>query len=117
MDKSGQFHNAEAEEMYAYFSKAIAELRYSLQSGESTVAFAQAKTLPAINKMRQMMDEAEEEVLGENELDDVDKIDFDFMPMSGPLPYLVGSINERLDLVEAMIQVLHEMIEENNCKQ
>ena len=115
MDKKGQFHNAEAEEMYAYFSKAVAEVRYSLQNGESTVAFADMKTLPAIKKMRKMMQDAEEELLDEeNELSDVDNMEGHFISMGTPLPYLVHSINERLDLVEAMIKVLHEMIEDNN---
>lgn len=114
MNKDGQFHNAEAEEMYAYFSKAVAEVRYSLHNGESTVAFADMKTLPAIKKMRQMISEAENEVLDENEQDDVDNIGMEFIPMGSPLPYLVGAINERLDFLEAMVKVLHEMIEENN---
>lgn len=122
MDKEGNWHNAEAEEMYAYFAKAFAKTCALVEGGEVTDGYIFNSTRDAgmslKKKLQQAQMEEEMESLSSELDDDEQEVVEKNMPPQFfgmiPNPETIGEIYNRLELVEAMVMILHQQLMDKN---
>lgn len=122
MDNEGNWHNAEAEEMYAYFAKAFAKTCALVEEGEVTDSYIFSSTRDAGLNLKKKLQQAQMEEhmeAFESELDDDEQevVEKNMPPhFFGmiPNPESISEIYNRLELVEAMVMILHQQLMDKN---